>query len=189
VSVDEVVAAPDELPFREPWRDAPTDDEREFYRLKKSHIVVRRADDHRAVAVLDLVSAGDKASRRSVTTLVERAVGLLRKGVNLLVVDLLPPNHHAPSGIHSAIWERICGEPFELPPDQALTLAAYSAGGEIAAYVEPVAVGDALPDMPIFLTPDRYVPCPLEATYQSTWDVFPAVLKGPLEGPGGSPTA
>jgi hypothetical protein len=48
------------------------------------------------------------------------------------------------------------------------------------AYVEPVAVGDALPDMPLFLTPDRYVPCPLEAAYQATWAVFPPALRGPL---------
>ena len=46
--------------------------------------------------------------------------------------------------------------------------------------IEPVGVGDPLPDMPIFLTADRYVPCPLEATYQASWDVFPKALKAPL---------
>ena len=69
-----------------------------------------------------------------------------------------------------------------MPPDKPMTLAAYKAGIEIVAYVEPVAVGDSLPDMPIFLTPDRYVPCPLEATYQTAWGQIPAPLKGPLEG-------
>ena len=44
-------------------------------------------------------------------------------------------------------------------------------------------VGDALPDMPVFLTADRYVPCPLEATYQASWDVFPAPLREPLLAP------
>ena len=52
---------------------------------------------------------------------------------------------------------------------------------EKVAYVENVAVGDPLPGMPIFLTPDHYVPCPLEASYQVTWGVFPGALKGPLE--------
>ncbi|HEV3202958.1 MAG TPA: hypothetical protein VGY77_01180, partial [Gemmataceae bacterium] len=65
--------------------------------------------------------------------------------------------------------------------DKPLTLAAYAAGSEKVAYVENVAVGDRLPDMPIFLTPDHYVPCPLEASYQVTWGVFPVALKGPLE--------
>jgi hypothetical protein len=52
---------------------------------------------------------------------------------------------------------------------------------EKVAYVENVAVGERLPDMPIFLTPDYYVPCPLEASYEVTWGVFPAALKGPLQ--------
>ena len=41
-----------------------------------------------------------------------------------------------------------------------------------------------LPDMPIFLKPGIYVPAPLEATYQTTWDeFFPAPLKRLLETP------
>ena len=76
-------------------------------------------------------------------------------------------------------------EPFELPADKPLTLAAYTNGSATTAYVEPVAVGDVLPDMPIFLTPERYVPCPLEATYLTTWGVFPGALKGDLEEVGG----
>jgi len=50
------------------------------------------------------------------------------------------------------------------------------------AYVEPVAVGQPLPDMPLFLKPEFYVPAPLEETYRTTWDdFFPAALKGLLE--------
>ena len=67
--------------------------------------------------------------------------------------------------------------------DKLLTLAAYTGGTEIVAYVEPVGIGDSLPDMPVFLTADRYIPCPLEATYQTAWEQFPAPLKGPLEPP------
>jgi hypothetical protein len=70
-----------------------------------------------------------------------------------------------------------------LPADKRLTLASYDAGPERVAYVEFVAVGDALPDMPLFLRPGVYVPAPLEATYQTTWGGFPAALKGLLEGP------
>ena len=100
-----------------------------------------------------------------------------------MIVDLFPPSVRDPHGIHKAIWDEFKEEPFELPPDKPLTLAAYAAGSENVAYVENVAVGDPLPDMPIFLTPDHYVPCPLEASYQVTWGVFPAALKGPLQLP------
>ena len=58
-----------------------------------------------------------------------------------------------------------------MPEGKPLTLAAYDAGPPPVAYVEPVAVGDRLPEMPIFLKPDLYV-APLEATYSITWDDF-----------------
>ena len=58
---------------------------------------------------------------------------------------------------------------YQAPPDKLLTLAAYKAGAATRAYVEPAAVGDVLPDMPLFLSPDFYVMIPLEATYQAAW--------------------
>ena len=61
-------------------------------------------------------------------------------------------------------------------------MASYDAGPSQVAYVYPVAVGDVLPDAPLFFKPDTYVLAPLEATYQATWNVFPAALKGLLEG-------
>ena len=58
---------------------------------------------------------------------------------------------------------------------------SYNAGPPQVAYVETLGVGDALPEMPLFLRPEVYVPAPLEATYQTTWGVFPKALKGLLE--------
>ena len=49
------------------------------------------------------------------------------------------------------------------------------------AYVESVGIGDALPSLPIFLSETRYIPAPLEATYQEAWAVFPAMLKELIE--------
>lgn len=65
-------------------------------------------------------------------------------------------------------------------PGKPLTLASYDAASLIA-YVESIAVGDALPDMPLFLQAEQYVPTPLEAAYMASWKVFPAALKGLLE--------
>jgi hypothetical protein len=152
------------------------------YARKTDRITVRHPDGD-VVAVVEIVSPGNKNSRDAIRAFSRKAVQFLDAGIHLLIVDLFPPSKRDPQGIHKAIWDRLEEEPFELPPDKPLTLAAYSAGSEKVAYVEPVAVGDPLPDMPIFLTPTHYVPCPLEATYQATWDVFPAVLKAPLEAP------
>ena len=139
------------------------------------------------VAVIEIVSPGNKGSTHALRSFVEKADELLRNGINLLVVDLFPPSPRDPQGIHQAIWEGICGEPFELPPDKPLTVAAYSAGEPKTAYVEPVAVGDLLPGLPLFLDWDTYVPAPLEATYQATWAKCPEPLKEAVESPGDPP--
>ncbi len=43
----------------------------------------------------------------------------------------------------------------------------------MTCYVEPTAVGTSLIDMPLFLTPDRYVNVPLEKTYLAAYDGLP----------------
>jgi hypothetical protein len=156
--------------------------EADSYARKANRITVRHPDGD-VVAVIEIVSPGNKDSRHAIRAFARKAVAFLQAGIHLLIVDLFPPSRRDPQGIHKVIWDRIHDEPFQLPPDKPLTAAAYTAGTETVAYVEPLAVGDPLPDMPIFLTTDRYVPCPLEATYQTAWSQFPAPLKGPLESP------
>jgi hypothetical protein len=154
------------------------------YSRKANRVTVRHRRG-RVIAVLEIVSPGKKGSRDALRAFVAKMTDLLRQGVHLLVVDLFPPGRRDPQGIHKAIWDELQEEPFELPSDKRLTLAAYSAGVEKVAYVEPVAVGDALAEMPLFLGPEGYVPAPLEATYRATWGRFPAALKGLLAPPEG----
>jgi hypothetical protein len=92
---------------------------------------------------------------------------------------LFPPTRRDPHGVHRAIWDEFEAEDvyFEFPPGKDRILASYNAGREKAAYVEPIAVGDVLPDMPLFLFEDRHIKVPLESTYQTTWSVVPADLQ------------
>lgn len=85
-----------------------------------------------------------------------------------MVVDLFPPSLRTPHGIHPLIWRQFSGDQFSLPAEKPMTQASYDAGAAKVAYVQPVALGDSLTDMPIFLAAERYVPCPLEATYLTT---------------------
>jgi hypothetical protein len=125
------------------------------------------------VAIIEIVSPGNKSSRHAMKSMVEKAMDLLRQGISLLIIDLFPPTPRDPQGIHQKIWSELADDPFELPPDKPLTLAAYAAGVPLKAFVEPVAVGDTLPDMPLFLDPSHYVPAPLEDSYQATWNTCP----------------
>jgi hypothetical protein len=159
-----------------------TSNEATGYAQKANRVTVRHPDGD-VVAMLEVVSPGNKDSRSAVRAFARKAVEFLFAGVHLLIVDLFPPGPRDPQGIHKVIWDRVHEEPYTLPPDKPLTLAAYAVGTALTAYVESVGVGDPLPDMPIFLTAGRYVPCPLEATYQTAWEQFPAPLKAPLEAP------
>lgn len=149
------------------------------YARRADHVTVRHPDGA-VVAVIEVVSPGNKDSKHAIRAFARKAVELLHAGIHLLIIDLFPPSRRDPQGIHKVIWDRIKDDDFALPPDKPLTLAAYAAGATITAYIEPVAVGDTLPDRPLFLTADRYILCPLEATYQASWDVFPAPLREPL---------
>ena len=150
---------------------------------KADHIAVRHRHGD-IVAVVEIVSPGNKASIYALQTFVEKTARYIAGDVHLLVIDLFPPSKRDPQGIHKAIWDVFIEEDFELPVDNPLTLVSYEAGPQPIAYVEPVAVGDVLPDMPIFLKPGYYVPAPLEQSYRRTWDeFFPAPMKRLLESP------
>jgi hypothetical protein len=54
------------------------------------------------------------------------------------------------------------------------TAASYSADDPVVtAYVEPVAVGDELPTVTLFMEPGRGVELPPEPTYQAAWATVP----------------
>lgn len=76
-------------------------------------------------------------------------------------------------GIHAAIWDEMAGEEYIPPADQPLTLAAYETALSVRAYIRTVAVGDSLPEMPLFLEPIGHVQAPLEATYRTAFTAMP----------------
>jgi len=94
--------------------------------------------------------------------------------------DLFPPGQRDRQGIHKIIWDELTDNDFVLPADRPVTIASYIGGPFQEAFVEPVAKGGMLPDMPLFLTPGVYVQVPLEATYQAAWQAVPAVWKSVL---------
>jgi Protein of unknown function (DUF4058) len=144
---------------------------------KRADRVVIRHGRGKVVAVIEIVSPGNKDSRNAIRTFVEKAADILNQGVSLLIVDLFPPTPRDPQGLHKLIWDEFGDEPFDFLPDKPLTVASYLGGDLPTAYVESVGVGDRLPSLPIFLSETRYIPAPLEATYQQAWDVFPNLLK------------
>jgi hypothetical protein len=158
----------------------------EQYTRRQRTLVIRHVSDHRIIALVEIVSPGNKASRHEMRSFLDKALAALAQDIHLLLVDLHPPTPRDPQGIHGALWEQLTGETHQQPSDKPLTLAAYDAGPPKVAYVEPVAVCDVLPDMPLFLAPEQYINVPLEATYLAAYKGVPRYYRNILDRPGGN---
>jgi hypothetical protein len=152
----------------------------EIYASRANRIVVTHHLG-RIIAVIEIVSPGNKSSRAALRDFVEKTVDCLRGGIHVLIVDLFPPTPRDPYGIHKVIWDEITEEDFTFPEGKDRILVSYETGDVRTAYIEPVAVGDALPDMPLFLTNYLHVMVPLEPTYQATWEASPEELRLAVE--------
>jgi Protein of unknown function (DUF4058) len=149
--------------------------------VRKANQIAIHHELGEVVAVIEIVSPGNKDRKHSFRTFVQKTVELIDQNVNLLIIDPFPPGPHDPHGIHKAIWNELTTASFELPADKPLTIAAYQVEPTKTAYVEPIAVGDPLPNMPVFLDGDFNVLLPLEETYQATWNVLPVEIRSLLE--------
>lgn len=165
--------------------------ENAVYARRGNRVTVRHRHGD-VVAIIEIVSPGNKATAAECRTFVRKTADLIAQGVHMLVVDLFPPGRHDPQRLHQLIWDEFAADededpPAELPAAEPLTAVGYDAGDVKVAYIEPLAVGRPIPDMPVFLESELWVPVPLEATYQTTWRLLPAALKelfdGPAEGP------
>ncbi|MGL6072983.1 MAG: DUF4058 family protein [Fimbriiglobus sp.] len=146
----------------------------------KRRIVVRHVSGHHIVAIIEIVSPGNKHSINEMEAFVYKAVDSLQRGYHLLIVDLFPPTVRDPEGIHGKIWQEINAIPYHQPDEDPLTLVSYLAGPTTTAYVEPTAVGNTLKNMPVFLSSEKYVNLPLEATYQDAFSGLPAFYRAKL---------
>jgi hypothetical protein len=150
---------------------------------KRADRVVIRHGRGKVVAIIEIVSPGNKSSENAIRAFVEKAADILTQGIHFLMVDLFPPTPRDPLGLHKAVWDEFADEPFDFLPDQPFTVASYIGGDLPTAYVESVGVGDPLPSVPIFLSEGSYVPAPLEVTYMQAWAVFPDLLKEEISAP------
>jgi hypothetical protein len=170
----------DVLTLEGPVGNSPSGPETDQYAARAKGIAIRHKSDHRVIAVVEIVSPGNKSNRHGIRSFVTKAVEFLQGGVHLLIIDLFPPGPRDPQGTHKLIWDEITDDEFVLPPERPLTLAAYIGGVCPEAFVQPTAVGSELQEMPLFLSSDVYVSVPLGTTYDAAWTDVPSFWKDAL---------
>ena len=151
-------------------------------RASRRTLTIRHVSGHRIVALGEIVSPANKDRAAHVAEFADKAETALWHGIHVLLVDLFPPGRHDPQGMHGAIWERFDDELYVLPLNEPLTLASYVAAPQTEAYLEHLAVGSPLADMPLFLDRERYISVPLESTYLAAFRGLPTFLREILEG-------
>lgn len=142
----------------------------EFYLRKKKAVVIRHVRGDRIVAMIEIVSPGNKNSTAGPRAFVRKARELLQQRVHLLIVDPFPVGQRDPQGLR-------------LPSDKPMSVFAYECDESVRTYLEPLAFGDAIPDMPVFLYPGMFIEVPLETAYRSAWEAVPVRWQKVIESP------
>jgi Protein of unknown function (DUF4058) len=152
---------------------ARTTIERDSYSRRQRSLVIRHTSDDRIVAMIEVLSNGNKSSRHAVRSFLDKAVAALDSGIHLLLVDVYPPGPRDPQGIHGVLLNEIGTTDYVLGRERPLSAVAYIGGDVIEAFVAHFAVGEPIPQMPLFLTRENYVPVPLDAAYMAAWEDVP----------------
>jgi hypothetical protein len=154
-------------------------------RTRRRTLAIRHVSGHRLIAMIEVVSPSNKDRQDHVQEFATKVVTALGLGVHVLLIDLFPPGPHDPRGMHGAVCELLGDEDDsdldDRPDDEPLVLVSYLAGLPVEAYLEPLAVGRSLPEMPLFLQEDRYINVPLEPTYQAAFHGEPLFWREVLE--------
>jgi hypothetical protein len=146
-------------------------------------LVIRHTNGDRIVAMIEVLSPGNKASRHAIRSFLDKAVAALAGGIHLLLVDVHPPGPRDPHGIHGVMLNEIGTEEYVLSGEHPLTTVAYTGGAVIEAFVNHFAVGEPIPPMPLFLTRQNYVYVPLDAAYLAAWEDVPSQYQEVLRAP------
>jgi hypothetical protein len=131
--------------------------------------VLEGSEGPRLVAAIELVSPANKDRPGNRHAFAVKCASYLQAGVGLVVVDVVTPRL---ANLHRELLNLLrASAPDEGPGDGSLYAAAYRGvptanETNLEAWVERLAVGAALPTLPLWIAADRSLPLDLEQTYQ-----------------------
>ena len=130
--------------------------------------ILSNRDGNVLVAVIELVSPGNKDRLDERTAFAAKCASYLRQGVSLIVMDVITNRHF---NLHNELMHLMNADPsLQLPANAHLYGVAYrpvrrEERPEIDLWLTTFQVGDILPLLPLRLTGDLFIPVDFEATY------------------------
>ena len=77
--------------------------------------MIRHSSNDRIVALIEVLSPGNKSSRAAFRAFLDKATAALTQGCHLLLIDLLPPTPRDPQGIHGGVWSELGDDSYAAP--------------------------------------------------------------------------
>jgi hypothetical protein len=120
------------------------------------------------VAAIELISPSNKDRTETRRIFAAKCASYLSQGIHLIIIDVVTTRL---ANLHNETMQLLHGaNAFQLPDAGALYGVAYrpvqrGERGEIDVWHAPLAVGAALPTLPLALTPDTAIPVDFESTY------------------------
>lgn len=142
-------------------------------RPEETEYEVQIYDEHlgQIVAAVEIVSLSNKDRPETREAFVAKCAALLRREVAVSIVDLVTTTHF---NLYGELLELLGQSDPALSPDAPSTYAVSCrwrptpGTWRFETWAYPMAVGRALPTLPLWLSPDLAVPLELEATYEET---------------------
>jgi hypothetical protein len=123
-------------------------------------------------AAIELISPANKDRTGSRRTFAAKCAGYLRHGIGVVIVDVVTARA---ADLHAEVFDVLAvkGRRDAWASPTGLYAVAYRAATfrkhpRIEAWPEPLALGELLPIMPLWLAPDLCVPLRLEESYLAT---------------------
>lgn len=130
--------------------------------------IVDQRDGLNLAAVVELVSPSNKDRDEGRRAFADKCATYLQRGIGLVVVDVVTTRH---ANLHNRLIERLAHpDEMKMDDDAHLYTAAYRPARRednnvIDVWLHPLALGAALPTMPLALRGAGCVPLELEHTY------------------------
>jgi hypothetical protein len=127
--------------------------------------------DPRLTAAIELVSPRNKDRPQARQAFAVKCVGYLQQGSSVVVIDTVTTRR---ADLNAAILELLRVETSGSPTPSSLSAVSYQAVDrveeiqQLRLWPEPLALGQPLPTLPLWIASDFSVPLDLEASYQAT---------------------
>jgi hypothetical protein len=140
---------------------------------RQRRIAVFSERDERRVAVLEIVSPGNKDSQRRASSFRAKILECVEAGLHVVVADVLPATGSVRSFAVEVAAEFGSATPLDDSPRYVTSFESCIDPWEVRVYHHPVQVGRVLPDAPLFLAAGVHVMVGLESTYCEAFGGLP----------------